>query len=52
MLAQAQRRTRAVEARRRTCDCRETGSMEKQQLGRLVVAGWLRGVRVRRDLPP
>ena len=36
------RRARAVEARRRTCDCHETGSMEKQQLSCLVVAGWLR----------
>ena len=31
-----------MDARRRTCDCYETGSMEKQQLGCLVVAGWLR----------
>ena len=36
------RRTSAVDARRRTCDCYETGSLEKQQLGCSVVAGWLR----------
>lgn len=36
------RRTSDVEARRRTCDCCETSSMEKQQLGCSVVAGWLR----------
>lgn len=31
-----------MEARTRTCDCCETGSMEKQQLSCSVVAGWLR----------
>ena len=36
------RRASAVDARRRTCDCYETGSLEKQQLGCSVVAGWLR----------